>query len=256
MTTSRVCLVTGASRGIGRAVVADLIASGHRVVAVARQPDALAELVDSVGADAADRIVTVAADVTDAAAIERCFQAAESAWGSVEVLVAAAGAGEAAPLAETSDELWDRMLDLNLTAPFRCLRRAIPAMTAARWGRVVMIGSVVSKRGEPMISAYTASKHGLLGLARAAAAELASTGITVNTVCPGYVDTPMTQRTVIGISERSGRSLAEARQVLERRQPIGRLIDPTEVAAAVRFCIDNGAVTGQGLNIDGGAVQS
>jgi NAD(P)-dependent dehydrogenase (short-subunit alcohol dehydrogenase family) len=172
------------------------------------------------------------------------------------VLVCSAGAGFAAPIVETSDEDWARMLDLNLTAPFRLIRRALPSMTERGWGRVVVIASVVAKRGEAQVAAYTAAKHGVLGLVRAAAAELARTGVTVNAVCPGYVDTPMTEATIEAIATRGGRSQDEARAALARRQPIGRLVDPAEVAEAVRFCVANAAVTGQGINVDGGAVQS
>jgi NAD(P)-dependent dehydrogenase (short-subunit alcohol dehydrogenase family) len=123
-------------------------------------------------------------------------------------------------------------------------------------GRVVVLASVASKVGEPYISAYTASKHGVLGLVRSAAAELARTGVTVNAVCPGYVDTPMTDATVEGIVARTGRSTEEARAILEAKQPIGRLITPEEVAEAVMACVRNGGITGQGINVDGGALQS
>jgi NAD(P)-dependent dehydrogenase (short-subunit alcohol dehydrogenase family) len=148
------------------------------------------------------------------------------------------------------------MLEVNLTAPFRLVRRVLPGMLGAGWGRIVVVASVVAKRGESQVAAYTAAKHGVLGLVRAAAAEVARTGITVNAVCPGYVDTPMTDETVAEIADRTGRGADHARAVLARRQPIGRLIEPAEVAEAVRFCVVNGAVTGQGINVDGGTVQS
>jgi NAD(P)-dependent dehydrogenase (short-subunit alcohol dehydrogenase family) len=118
------------------------------------------------------------------------------------------------------------------------------------------VASVVAKRGEAQVAAYTAAKHGALGLVRAAAAEVARSGVTVNAVCPGYVDTPMTEGTVEAVAARSGRTADEARAVLARRQPIGRLVDPGEVADAVLFCVGNAAVTGQGVNVDGGTVQS
>jgi NAD(P)-dependent dehydrogenase (short-subunit alcohol dehydrogenase family) len=252
VTGPRTCLVTGASRGIGAAVAAALSADGHRVALLARDPAALEEVRGSLPAPA----LCVPADVTDPAQVDAAVSRIEGEWGPVEVLVSNAGTGFAAPLVDTTDADWDRMLALNLTAPFRLVRRVLPGMLAAGWGRVVVVASVVAKRGEAQVAAYTAAKHGVLGLVRAAAAELARTGITVNAVCPGYVDTPMTDTTVDAIAARTGRTLEEARTVLARRQPIGRLIDPAEVADGVRFCLGNGAVTGQGLNVDGGTVQS
>ncbi|HEY2042940.1 MAG TPA: SDR family oxidoreductase [Jatrophihabitans sp.] len=249
---SRVCLVTGASRGIGLAIATRLIAAGHRVGLAARSAD----LLDKAVAELGENALAIPADLTDAIGIDRAYEVLEQAWGPVEVLVANAGSGVAAPLVDTTDEVWQRMLDLNLTAPFRCIRRGLPNMLEAGWGRVVVIASVVAKRGEAEVAAYTASKHGVLGLVRSAAAEVARSGVTVNAICPGYVDSPMTDETVAAIVARTRRKPNEARQLLERRQPIGRLISPDEVAGAVQFCIDNAAVTGQGINVDGGAVQS
>jgi NAD(P)-dependent dehydrogenase (short-subunit alcohol dehydrogenase family) len=200
--------------------------------------------------------MVVPADVTAPDAVESVFAEVERAWGPVEVLVLNAGAGTSAPLRRTTDADWQRMLDLNLTAPFRMLRRAVPGMVELGFGRVVAIASMAAKRGEPYISAYTASKHGLLGLVRSAAQELATTGVTVNAVCPGYVDTPMTDSTIASISSTTGRTLEQAREALERLQPIGRLVTPDEVADAVLLCVTSGAITGQGINVDGGAVQS
>lgn len=250
--TSRICLVTGAGRGIGRAVVERLSTEGHRVALVARSADEL----DEVAAAVPGSTLVLPADLTAAGEVERVFAAVSRQWGPVEVLVANAGTGHAAPLVETTDADWERLLELNLTVPFWCIRQALPDMLERRWGRIVAIASVVAKRGEAQVSAYTASKHGLLGLVRAAAAEVASQGVTVNAVCPGYVDTPMTTQTISDISERTGRSQADARRLLERRQPIDRLILPSEVADAVEMCVRNAAITGQGINVDGGAVQS
>lgn len=252
MTQPRTCLVTGASRGIGAAVAAALSADGHRVALLAREARSLEE----VRAGLPSPALCVSADVTDRAQVEAAVDRVEDEWGHVEVLVSNAGTGFAAPLADTSDEDWSRMLDLNLTAPFRLVRRVLPGMVEAGWGRIVVVASVVAKRGEAQVAAYTAAKHGVLGLVRAAAAEVARTGVTVNAVCPGYVDTPMTEETVAAIAGRTGRSPEESRALLARRQPIGRLIDPAEVADAVRFCLGNGALTGQGINVDGGTVQS
>lgn len=201
--------------------------------------------------------LVLAQDITSSSdAVDRLITAVESTWGGIGVLVANAGAGAAAPLVETSDAMWDRMLELNLTAQFRCIRRVVPGMVERGHGRIVAVASVAAKRGEPYISAYTASKHGLLGLVRSAAAELATTGVTVNAVCPGFANTQMTERTVEQISEKTGRSPAEALAVLEAKQPNGRLVSVDEVAAAVGACIDNKALNGQGIIIDGGGIQS
>ncbi len=247
-----IALVTGAGRGIGRSVARCLSERGHRVAIASRSRDEL----EHVAAWLPGPTLVVPTDVTDPAAVEAMFTAVEEHWGPVDVLVTNAGAGVTAPVHRTSDEDWQRMLDLNLTAPFRCLRRALPAMLDQEWGRVVVVASVVAKRGEPMISAYSASKHGVLGLVRSASREVAAKGVTVNAVCPGYVNTPMTDATVASIAERTGRSEQEARELLAHRQPNHRLVDPHEVAQAVLLCVENGAVNGQGINVDGGAQQS
>jgi NAD(P)-dependent dehydrogenase (short-subunit alcohol dehydrogenase family) len=249
---SRRCLLTGAGRGIGAAVARRLSADGHHVALTARSTGEL----EALAAELPGPCLVVPADVTDPDAADAVFGAVEQAWGPVEVLVLNAGAGTSAPLQRTTDADWQRMLDLNLTAPFRLLRRAVPGMVAQGFGRVVAIASVAAKHGEPYIAAYTASKHGLLGLVRSAARELARTGVTVNAVCPAYVDTPMTDGTVASIAAATGRTQVQAREALEQRQPIGRLITPDEVADAVLLCVASGAITGQGINVDGGAVQS
>ncbi|MEV6526272.1 SDR family oxidoreductase [Longispora sp. NPDC051575] len=244
------CLVTGAGRGIGRAVAVALSAAGHSVALTARN---MGELTETAALCTGPTLVVPADITTD---IEDVFEQVEKGFGPVEILVANAGGASTSPLAKITDADWQAMLDLNLTAPFRCVRRAVPAMVDGGYGRIVVIASVASKIGEPYIAAYTAAKHGVLGLVRSAAAELARTGVTVNAVCPGYVDTPMTDQSVAAIVAKTGRTAEEARQVLARKQPTGKLITVEEVTAAVLYCVGNGAVTGQALNVDGGAVQS
>jgi NAD(P)-dependent dehydrogenase (short-subunit alcohol dehydrogenase family) len=247
----RIAVVTGAGRGIGRAVAQRLSTAGLRVALVARNREQLQETADGC----AGTVLVIPADVTEPDAAARMFDEIERAWGVVDVLVANAGAGHSARLDRTTDDDWARMLDVNLTAPFRFVRRAVPAMRAAGWGRIVVMASTAAQVGEPYIAAYTASKHGVLGLVRSAAAELAGSGVTVNAVCPGYVDTPMTEQTIANIAATTGRTADDARELLARKQPIGRLITPDEVADAVWFCVGNGAVSGQAINVDGGAVQ-
>ena len=248
----RTCLITGGGRGIGRAVALELSRLGHRVALTARNTEQLAE----TAALLSGPVFTPPADITDDDAVGELFGAVEDEWGPVDILVANAGAGTSAPVHRTTDEDWQRMLDLNLTAPFQCIRRAVPSMRDAGWGRIVVVASVAAKYGAPYLAAYTAAKHGVLGLVRSVAAELAETGVTVNAVCPGYADTPMTEHVVDAIHRRTGRSDKEVRAILAHKQPIGRLIRPDEVAQTILMCLSNGAITGQGLNVDGGAIQS
>ncbi len=250
--TGAVAVVTGAGQGVGLATAQRLSASGHRVVMVGRDRRKL----DDAAAGIAGPTLCVDADLTVPEQVEEVFATVEREWGWAEVLVANAGTSLAAPITTTTDAQWQQMIDSNLTAPFRCIRRALPPMLEAGRGRIVVVASVVAKRGERQVSAYTASKHGVLGLVRAVADEVARRGVTANAVCPGYVDTPMTDATVAALATRLGTSEADARTVFEKRQPIHRLIRPEEVAAAVLACVENGAINGQGINVDGGAVQS
>jgi len=251
--TSLRCLVTGASRGIGAAIVAQLDGAGHRVAVSARGREGLAD----VARELHNASLVLPADSTDPRTPAFLREQIDQAWDGLDVLVVNAGEGIAAPLAKTDDALWDSALTINLTAPFRFLREFVPPMVERGFGRVVVIASVAGKVGAPYISAYAAAKHGVLGLVRSVAPEVATSGVTINAVCPGYVDTPMTQRSIETIVERTGRSEAEARATLENQQPIKRLITCNEVAAAVSFCVrDEGALNGQSIVLDGGGVQS
>ena len=162
---------------------------------------------------------------------------------NIEALIASAGAGFSARIEQTGDADWNRMLDLNLTAPFRCLRRAVPAMRTAGYGRVVVIASTASRVGEPYLTAYAASKHGILGLVRAAAAELAGTGVTVNAVCPGFVDTPMT---------RPGHANPDVARKRIEATPLGRFGTPADIAGGCLYLASDEAswVTGSELVIE------
>jgi NAD(P)-dependent dehydrogenase (short-subunit alcohol dehydrogenase family) len=250
--TDPVAVVTGAGRGIGRAVAQRLSASGYRVALTARSKDEL----DETASGCTGETLVVPADLVEPTAVDDVFQTVEGTWDTADVVIANAGAAVSGRVQTITDTDWQRTLDLNLTAPFRCMRRALPAMIERRAGRVVVVASVASKVGEPYLAAYTASKHGVLGLVRSAAAEVAGMGVTVNAVCPGYVDTPMTDASVAMIVGRTGWDADRARAYLAGKQPTGRLVTPDEVADGVMFCVGNGSVNGQGVNIDGGAVQS
>lgn len=247
------CLVTGASRGIGAAIATHLDDSGHRIALTAR---GLAGLEEVAGGLSQTSLV-LPADSTELQTPAWLRERLIAEWGGIDVLVVNAGEGMAAPLAQTDDSMWESALAVNLTAPFRFLREIVPMMVDQGFGRVVVIASVAGKVGAPYVSAYSAAKHGVIGLVRAVASEVAKSGVTVNAVCPGYVDTPMTHRSIEAIVERTGRTEEEARATLEGQQPIGRLISPEEVAAAVAYCIhDTGALNGQSITIDGGGIQS
>jgi NAD(P)-dependent dehydrogenase (short-subunit alcohol dehydrogenase family) len=247
-----VALVTGAGRGIGRAVAQRLSAEGMRVALSARSKDQLEE----TAAGCPGPTLVLPMDLSAAEAPDTLVAEVTREWGPVEVLVANAGIGVSGRVDRTSDADWQRVIDLNLTATFRCLRAVIPPMRESAAGRIVVVASIASKVGEPYLGAYTASKHGVLGLVRSAAMELARTGVTVNAVCPGYVDTPMTDASVAGIVSLTGRTEAQARDILANKQPTGRLVTAEEVADAVWMCINNPSMNGQGINVDGGAVQS
>jgi NAD(P)-dependent dehydrogenase (short-subunit alcohol dehydrogenase family) len=198
--------------------------------------------------------VAVAVDLTDRAATDAALAAIQDRLGRVDVLVNNAGAAESAPLARHDDALWDRMMAINATAPFRVTRALVPAMVAAGWGRVVNIASNAGVTGYRYTAAYCAAKHAVVGMTRALAIDLARTGVTINAVCPGWVATGMADEAVARIAAKTGKSEGEARAELGAMSPQGRMLEPDEVAALVDYlCGDQAAgVHGQALVIDGG----
>jgi len=257
----RPCLITGAGRGIGRACAVVLSALGHPVVLTARTRDQLEETKALCGQAARathagdGEAHIVVADVADASECERLANEAKACIGGpISVLVNAAGVALAEPMHKAGIEIYTRQIAINLTAPYLLMRALIPDMRANGHGRIVNIASVAGIGGYPYVAAYCASKHGLVGLTRSAAKELAAYGVTVNAVCPGYVDTPMTEASVASISEKTGRSLEESRKSLEALSPQNRLFTADEVAAAVAYLVSDGArgVNGQCLTICGG----
>jgi NAD(P)-dependent dehydrogenase (short-subunit alcohol dehydrogenase family) len=255
--SGRLALVTGGSRGIGRAIALALAAAGADVAVAARSADQLEETVAAIRATGR-RGEAMVCDVTERSNVEAMVARVRTALGDPLILVNNAGIAASAKLTDTTDEMWDSMLRVNATGAFYCTRAVLPLMLQAKWGRVVSVASIAAKIGAPYIAAYSASKHALLGLTRAVAAEVASRGITVNAVCPGYVDTDMTDASTANIVSRTGRSEEQARKILEGFSPQGRLMTAAEVAALTTYLCSEAArgVNGQGIVLDGGALQS
>lgn len=255
--TGRTALVTGGGRGIGRAVALSLATAGADVAVTARSTKELEETAAAIRA-LGRRAEAITCDVTERPQVDAMVARVRTALGDPLILVNNAGIAGSAKLADTSDEMWDRMLRVNATGAFYCTRAVLPMMLQAKWGRVVNVASVAAKAGGLYIAAYTASKHALLGLTRAVAAEVAARGITVNALCPGYVDTEMTDASAANIVKRTGRTEQDARKILEGFSPQGRLMTAPEVAALATYLCSEVArgINGQSLVIDGGAVQA
>jgi NAD(P)-dependent dehydrogenase (short-subunit alcohol dehydrogenase family) len=229
---SRTVVVTGGTKGIGKAVAERFAAAGERVEAVGRD-----EL-----------------DVTDEGQVTAFFDR----LGRVDVLVNNAGVASGSPLARTTLDDWRAHLDVNATGAFLCTRAVVGGMIERGDGRIITVASVAGLTGAPYTAAYAASKHAAVGLMRATAAEVAGTGVTANAVCPAYVDTDMTRRTIANIVEKTGRTAEDAEAALEAMTPLGRLLEPDEVAGAVVFLAspEAAAINGQALVLDGGGLQA
>jgi NAD(P)-dependent dehydrogenase (short-subunit alcohol dehydrogenase family) len=251
--SGRHALVTGAGGGIGAAITKVLARHGARVTLLGRNRQSLDALAASVKS-AETHIVQ--ADVASHADVTSSFAAARSVFGPISILVNNAGQAASAPLHRTDDALWRTMLDVNLTGTFYCTREALPDMLSAGFGRIVNIASIAGLTGAPYIGAYCASKHGVVGLTRALAREVATKDITVNAVCPGYTDTAMVQRAVDNIRTKTRVSEAEALATLTATNPQGRLVTPEEVAHTVEWlCLPGSeSITGQSIALSGGGI--
>lgn len=237
-------VVTGGGSGIGAAVAKRLRAEGARITLMGRSLERLQAQAAVLGAG----VAVQACDVADEASVEGAF----AAVGDVDVLVNNAGQVETAPLAKTSLALWQRLLNVNLTGTFLCSRAVLPGMLARRQGRIVNVASTAALQGYAYVAAYCAAKHGVLGLTRALALEVATKGVTVNAVCPGYTETDIVASAIDTIVAKTGRTPEQARAELAKANPQGRLIQPDEVADTVAWLVRATGVNGQAIAVCGG----
>ena len=244
----RHALITGGGTGIGAAAAERLAAEGASLSLLGRRIEPLRAVAENVGGSA------IQCDVTDPQRIVAAMEEARAANGPIDLLVVNAGIAESAPFHKMTRESWDRIVATNLTAAFDCARAAIGDLLKSENGRLVFVASVASLRGVPYAAHYAASKHGLLGLMRSLAAEYAKTNLTVNAVCPGYVDTPMTDQSVARVAEITGRSADETRSVITSQNASGRLVDPLAIGNVIAMlCLPlSRDINGAAITIDGG----
>jgi 3-hydroxybutyrate dehydrogenase len=248
--TNKHAVVTGGGSGIGASCAEALARSGARITLMGRdiarleaQRDAMRAYVD---------VACISVDVTNEAAVKEAFLQA----GAVDILVNNAGHAQAAPFTHTDAALWQRMLDVNLTGVFLCTRAALPSMLERGYGRIVNVASTAGQIGYAYVAAYCAAKHGVIGLTRALALEVATKGITVNAVCPGYTETELLRESLDQIMTKTSRSEQDARDALVRNNPQRRFVQPDEVASAVLWLCAPGsdAMNGQSISVSGGEV--
>lgn len=251
----KIAWVTGAGKGIGEVIAQQFAAQGIPVAVSARTQSDIDRVAASIRAHGG-KAVAVACDVTQPDAIAQAIARIQQEFGDLTILVNNAGIGGSHKFIGHDDALWHRILDTNLNSVYYVTKAVAPLMVAANWGRIINIASVSSKVGSKYTAAYTASKHGVLGLTRALALEFVSNNITVNAICPAYVDTPMTDNTIANMTERTKLSETDARGYLEKLSPQNRLVTSEEVAYVALMLLDENArgITGQSINVDGGMV--
>lgn len=244
-------LVTGAGRGIGKAIVSQLKSDPlkHKIAVTARTESELKEVVSG----ALGETLVIAADATSTKVPDEVIAKMVAAWGGVDVIILNAGEADVQKIEDTTDAIWEKTLAINTTAPFRFIRTVTPVMKSQNYGRVIVIASIAGLMGEAFVTAYSASKHAVVGVVRASAVELSKYGITVNALCPGYVDTPMLDKGLDVTAARTGKTRDELRAALAAKQPGGRLLTANEVATAAIAFIDNGE-TGEARWLDAATI--
>ena len=244
----RHALITGGGTGIGAAAAEELYAAGAKVSLLGRRVELLQEVAGRVEGAA------IQCDVTDPVSIGKAFDEARTANGPIDYLIVNAGIAESAPFHKMKRDAWDRIIAVNLTCAFDTVQAGLPDLLKTEDARVVFIASVASLRGVPYAAHYAASKHGLLGLMRSMAAEYAKSKMTVNAICPGYVDTPMTDQSVARVSQITGRGEGDARSAITNMNASGRLVDPKAIANLVlTLCLPlSRDINGAAITIDGG----
>jgi NAD(P)-dependent dehydrogenase (short-subunit alcohol dehydrogenase family) len=250
----RHALVTGGGSGIGAAIALALVAQGARVTVLGRRMEMLEALVQPHP----ESLHAVCADVADAGQVATAFAEANKRFGPVQILVNNAGQAASATFLKTDAALWKQMLSVNLTGTFHCSQAALPQMLQAGWGRIVNVVSTAGLVGYAYVAAYCAAKHGVIGLTKSLALEVAKKGITVNAVCPGYTETDILRESIANVVTKTGRNEAEARAEFAKGNPQGRIVKPTEVADTVLWLCGEGAssITGQSISVSGGEVMT
>ena len=249
-------VVTGGARGIGYAIAQQLLACGARVTIMGRSEQSLRDAYQTLAKFGELEFESV--DVTQSTSTERGFERARARFGPVDILINNAGQAISERFDRVDVQHWQQMIDVNLTGTFNCMQAVLPSMLMHKWGRIVNVASTAGLTGYPYVSAYCAAKHGVIGLTRSVALEVAAKGITVNAVCPGYTETDIVADAVSKIQQKTGRSEQEARAQLASRNPQGRFVQPEDVALVVAWLCQHGAesINGQSIPVDGGEVMA